>query len=222
MTALSKILIVEDDRLYGESIAEYLEECGFVVRLVSSVQSALAASFEENFDLYIFDIFLQKENGVELLRELKSAKHDMTALFLTSDPSSAKATECFEAGCADYIRKSCDISEIVARVKNALRASKSHEKRLLLESGHLYDFSAKTLSFDDTTYDLNQKEFLLLELLLSRRNAFVTLEEITDELWASADEPSFGSLRVYVSNLKKILGKDAIRNTRGVGYKIVV
>jgi DNA-binding response OmpR family regulator len=223
LIALSKILIVEDDRLYGESITEYLEECGFEVLLVSSVQGAIKASFQVNFDLYIFDIFLQNENGIELLRELKLAKKDMTTLFLTSDPSSARAIECFDAGCTDYIRKSCDMGEIVARIQNALRAKTNQiGEYLTLESGHRYDFSAKMLSLDDEMYDLNPKEFLLLELLLSKRGAFVTLEEITDKLWASAEDPSFGSLRVYISSLKKILGKDAIKNSRGVGYKLVV
>jgi len=223
LQALNKILLVEDDALYGETLVDYLEENGFAVRSVSSVQGALDASFRDNFDIYIFDIYLQNENGINLLRELKDAKPSITALFLTSDPSSTRATECFDAGCFDYIRKSCDFDEILARIKNAVRTV-SHQvsKCLELDTGHRYDFSAKTLTINETVYDLNLKDILLLELLLSKRGVFVTLDEITDKLWASAEEPSFGSLRVYISNLKKILGKESIQNVRGLGYKLVI
>ena len=218
---MNRILFVEDDQLFRESVAEFLEDEGFFVEEAASFEEALEASFKTVFDLYLLDINLGRKNGVELLKELRGFDEAKPILMLTSRNCPKTASECFETGCDDYIRKPCDPTELLARVKSKLRDSFGNKKsRLKLPGGVEFDLDKKNLKIDGKEIDLSPKELELLTLLLKNRNQTVSIELIEKELWPAAKEPSYASIRVYVNSLKKLLGKEIISNIKGVGYRL--
>jgi len=217
---LNRILFVEDDALFRESTTELLESEGFCVKEAGSFEAAVELGFKEIFDLYLLDINLGQKNGIELLKELRSFGDSKPALMLTSHKSPKIAAECFEIGCDDFIRKPCEPIELVARIKSKLRDSFGQKAQTVDIGNNLFfDLDKKRVFDTNGDVDLSQKELELLSLLVRNKNSTVTIENIERELWPAAKEPSYGSIRVYINSLKKLLGRDSIVNIKGIGYR---
>ncbi|EAJ1254666.1 response regulator transcription factor [Campylobacter lari] len=220
----AKILLLEDDLSLNEIINETLSDEGFKVSCVYDAQEALEKAYEENFDLWIFDVKVPKGNGFELLKELRESAKNTPAIFLTSLSMLDDVKQGFLSGCDDYIKKPFDIDELIIRVKNIIKRNFSHQKEdlILLSASKNISFDPlnKTLYQDKTIINLTNKEKELLVLLLKKRPHFVSIESIFDEIWNLDEEPVIMSLRVYIKNLRKILGKDLIINQRNIGYAI--
>lgn len=218
---MNRILFVEDDALFRESTVELLESEGFFVKEAESFEAAVEIGFKEIFDLYLLDINLGQKNGIELLKELRCFGDSKPALMLTSHKSPKIAAECFEIGCDDFIRKPCEPIELVARIKSKLRDSFGQKSQTVEIGNNLFFDLDKKRVFDvNGDVDLSQKELELLSLLVRNKNSTVTIESIERELWPAAKEPSYGSIRVYVNSLKKLLGRDSIVNIKGIGYRL--
>ncbi|EAH8201185.1 response regulator transcription factor [Campylobacter lari] len=220
----AKILLLEDDLSLNEIINEALSDEGFKVSCVYDAQEALEKAYEEIFDLWIFDVKVPKGNGFEVLKELRESGKNTPAIFLTSLSMLDDVKQGFLSGCDDYIKKPFDIDELIIRVKNIIKRNFSHQKEdlILLSTSKNISFDPlnKTLYQDKTIINLTNKEKELLVLLLKKRPHFVSIETIFDEIWSLDEEPVIMSLRVYVKNLRKILGKDLIINQRNIGYAI--
>ncbi|CAM4107106.1 response regulator transcription factor [Campylobacter armoricus] len=220
----ARILLLEDDLSLNEIIKDALEDEGFEVSCVYDAQETLEKAYEKNFDLWIFDVKVPKGNGFEVLKELRESAKSTPAIFLTSLSMLDDVKQGFLVGCDDYIKKPFDIDELIIRVKNIIKRNFNHQKEELISLN-----SSKNISFDPinkTLYqnkkiiDLTNKEKDLLALLLKNRPHFVSLEKIFDEIWTFDEEPTIMSLRVYIKNLRKILGKDIIANQRNIGYAV--
>lgn len=220
----TQILLLEDDINLGEIVSEFLEEEGFVVTLVDNAQDAQDKAYEKNFDLWILDVKVPQGDGFSVLKNLRQAGKYTPAIFMTSLNTTMDLEKGFESGCDDYIKKPFDIDELIIRVKNIIKRNFSHQKEdlILLNSSKNISFDPlnKTLYQDKTIINLTNKEKELLVLLLKKRPHFVSIETIFDEIWSLDEEPVIMSLRVYVKNLRKILGKDLIINQRNIGYAI--
>ncbi|AXH09866.1 DNA-binding response regulator [Malaciobacter halophilus] len=217
---MNKILILEDDELFAQTLEDFLEEEGFDVDLAYNGEEALELNYENNYDLYLLDINVPKINGLDLLKELRTSG-DMTAtIFLTSYKDKQTLEKGFNNGCDDYLKKPVDLDELLLRVKSVLkRCGKSIKEIKLCED---IIFNPITRRVYKNSQDLNVpiKIVSLLELFLENRNSIISKEMIISKLWSVSEEYSEGSIRVYINNLKKIIGKDKIINIKGIGYKI--
>lgn len=216
----AKILLLEDDLSLSEIVEEYLSDEGYDVTLVSDAQEALNFAYEKHFDLWIFDVKVPLGDGFSLLKELREAGKDTPAIFLTSLNTSMDFKEGFDSGCDDYIKKPFELVELSIRIENLLKRSFAHKNEVYEDLGGGFKFFLKSqlLYKDNTLHPLPSKEIKLLALLLQNKNNFVSVDRIYEEIWDYDEEPSELSLRVYVKNLRKILGKDVIVNQRGKGY----
>ena len=210
-----KILLVEDDELFGETIEEFLGDEGYVVDVVPSAKKALEYIYFGPYDLYIFDVKLPDRSGFELLSELRKNGDETPAIFLTSKTDGLK--EGFLRGADDYLTKPVDLEELLLRIKALLRRSVG-EDVVHIEDFH-FDLKRLELKKGDEFVNLGFKELRLLELFVKNRKKSLSKEQIFDYLWKPDESASDGALRVYVNNLKKVFGKDAITNIRGFGYR---
>ena len=99
-----KILLLEDDRLLAETLEELLLESGYDVSLVCSGDKAADVSYEQKFDLYIFDINVPEINGIDLLEALRSSDDKTPAIFISALVDLNSITRGFEVGADDYIK----------------------------------------------------------------------------------------------------------------------
>jgi len=212
----SKILLLEDDRLFNETLQDFLEEETFEVTPVLDPRTALEHTFENCYDLYLFDVNLPYENGFDLLARLRDSGDATPTIFLTSREDKASLQEGFLRGADDYLRKPVDLDELLLRIHAVMR--RQMRKDIFEIGRYRLDLISKTLySPEGKNIEISHKALDLLVLLLEANSEVVTIERIRDRLWAASKTPSDGSLRVYVTQIKKYF-PHAIKNVRGVGY----
>lgn len=216
---LSKILLLEDDTLFAETIVDLLEEESYEVSHFANGQDALDATYESKFDAYLLDINVPLIDGISLLDELRNVKDNTPTIFLTSHKDKNILKKCFLSGADDFLTKPFDSDELIWRLKALLKRVYTEQPSQIGKLKH--DRVHKSISYDDIDLELSNKEYLLLVLLMQHLNASVPKELIFDELWSSSEGGSDGAIRVYINRLKQLLPEMKIENIRGVGYKLV-
>ena len=217
---MTQILLVEDDETLSELISEYLSEQGYDVTVCADAKAALDTAYERNFDILILDVKLPKGDGFSLLRELRRLGDDTPAIFTTSLNALQDLEIGYKSGCDDYLKKPYELKELLLRIQILLKRKFSHvnDEFIELNGGYKFYPSSKTLRQNGQIVSLSNKESELLALFLENKNTLLSKEAIFEKIWNYGEEPSELSLRVYVKNLRRILGKDAIVNRRGDGY----
>jgi len=214
-----KILLLEDDLLFAETLQDMLDEEGYEVLLCHNGQEALDLTYHHKFDLYLLDINVPLINGLTLLKELRNADDTTPAIYLTSHQDKEIVRQGFENGADDYLKKPFDSDELLWRIEALVRriqGNKTHcVNTLCLDEKHL------TILREGVKLDLAKKEYMLLSLLIKNADQVVTKEMIIHELWSSAESVSDGAIRVYINRLKQLLGSEMIENIRGIGYRLV-
>jgi len=215
----NKILLLEDDLLFGETLSDLLVDAGYEVMHFFNGKDALNATFETKFDVYLLDINVPLIDGVSLLGELRDA-HDMTpTIFLTSHKDKQMLRRSFMNGGDDYITKPFDNDELLLRLQALLkRTSKQPPKAM---GAFVHDALHKTIHYENKSLELSKKEYELLVILLDNVNGTVPKELILQTLWSANEGGSEGAIRVYINRIKQLLPKVKIENVRGIGYKLV-
>jgi two-component system response regulator QseB len=216
---LARILVLEDDKLFNETLEDFLEEEGHSIHCALDPYSALDLTYEYVFDLYLFDVNLPYENGFELLQKLRKSGDETPCIFITSREDKASLKQGFETGGDDYIQKPVDLDELFLRMQAVLR--RQVRSQIVQIDTHQFDILTKTLYQNDKALELSIKGSELLLTLLEGQGRVVPLAQIKERLWSSAEEASDGALRVYIAQLKKYFPTQ-IQNVRGVGYQMSI
>lgn len=217
---LIRILLLEDDLLFGETLVDLLEEEGHEVSLYLNGQDALDATFEQKFDLYLLDINVPLIDGLSLLSDLRKADDNTPAIFLTSHKDKEMLERGFLSGGDDFLTKPFDNNELLLRLNAVMRRAKRSEPECVGALCH--DKEHKGILYNGERLELSNKEYNMLALLMKHSNEPVPKELIYDALWSSAESGgSDGAIRVYINRLKQLLPTIKIENIRGIGYKLV-
>ncbi|RXJ86707.1 response regulator transcription factor [Arcobacter sp. CECT 8985] len=216
---MNRILILEDDELFLETLEDFLNDEGFEVKCARDGEEVLDYCFKEKYDLYLLDINVPKISGIELLKRLRHADDNTPTIYLTSHKDKHMLTNGFLSGCDDYLKKPVDLDELLLRINSLLKRSGKLKKEIELPNDMIFDVENRRLLKGNEDLNLTSKVIDLLELFLAKRETIVTKDMIINSLWSYNEEYSEGSIRVYINNLKKIFGKDSIKNLKGIGYK---
>jgi len=215
---MNKILILEDDKLFNETLEDFLEEEGFETKVALDPYTALELAFKERFELYLFDINLPYESGFSLLQKLRDSGDLTPTIFLTSRDDKASLIEGFNRGGDDYMKKPIDLDELLLRIKALLK--RQIRQDIIEFNGYKIDCNAKKLFFEDKLLPVTTKAIELLLLLITAKGEVVSIDEIQNRLWHVNEDISLGSIRVYITTLKKYFPLN-IENIRGIGYRFI-
>lgn len=216
---LNKILLLEDDLLFSETLTDLLEENGYEVVHAPNGQKALDVTFGFKFDIYLLDINVPLIGGMTLLKELRDAGDNTPAIFLTSHKDKEILKQGFLSGGDDFITKPFDTDELLLRLHSLLRRT---QKDAVTCIGLLcHDATHKRMSYNSKELEFSKKEYQLLSLLMLHVDNLVPKELIIDELWTMGESGSEGAVRVYINRIKQLLPQMKIENIRGLGYKLV-
>ncbi len=210
-----QLLLLEDDRVLNATLKDFLEDDGYSVDSAFDPYSAIELSYKKRYDCYLFDVKLPYESGFEILTKLRASGDKTPAMFITSKNDTASLKQGFEVGADDYLKKPIDLDELSCRVHALLKRQSRDDK--VLVCGFTFDIHSKKLFFQDTEQELSTKAGQLLQVLIETNGRVVSSDEIKNSIWSSASEASDGSIRVYVTQLKKYFG-DHLENIRGIGY----
>ncbi len=207
-----KILLLEDDKILSESLKEYLELENFEVTLATNGEEVYDLTFEQKFDLYIFDINVPKENGFEVLKALKEADDNTPTIYITALTDINSIAKGFEIGADDYIKKPFDPQELVIRIKSKYMQKDSN----IIELGDItYNLQTQELRKSGHIVGLGEVQLSILHELMANINKVVPQYVLLDKL----ANPSNNALRVNLAKIKNRLEID-IKNVRSQGYMI--
>lgn len=208
---MKKILLLEDDKLLAQTIKELLEYEGYIVVLAEDGGIASEISYNEKFDLYVFDINVPELNGLELLEALRDAQDNTPAIFISALVDLDSISKAFGAGAYDYIKKPFFPEELLIRINAKL----SSVKQNIVYNNLEYDSSKKVLKIDGHIVNLGEVQERLFELFIENIGAVLDKSILLDCL----EKPSNTALRTAITKLKHTTGLN-IKNLRGVGYTL--
>lgn len=212
-----KILLLEDDIVLSNILADYLSESYEVVHTYTQ-NEALKLSEKFAFDLYIFDINVPDGDGISLLKELRSFNDSTPAIFITAFHDTKHLKDAFESGGNDFIRKPFELEELTQRIENIKRYF-GFEELIQIEKDIRFDAKSHLLKKGATSYAIAQKESDLLLYMYKNRHRVVSVEEILQNIWEYDKMPSSDAVRTLIKDIRLHIGKEHIVNVRGVGYK---
>ncbi len=217
------IIIVEDDDSIRAMLEYYLKSVGYDARGFGSGEEFFGAADLPDPALCILDIMLPGMDGLEILRRLRSgsATADVPVLMLTARSAELDKVAGLEGGADDYMVKPFGIMELGARVKALLRRAAPREEQALRCGELELDSTAHVVRENGRPVELTFKEFELLRLLLTRRGAVLTRDEILQAVWGYDYTGETRTVDMHIKTLRQKLTGEYIQTVRGVGYKIV-
>ncbi|MCI5805840.1 MAG: response regulator transcription factor [Clostridium sp.] len=218
------LLVADDDDLLRNLVKEVLEDEGYQVYAAADGQETVDIFWEHpEIALVILDIMMPKMDGIEVLQEIRE-RTDIPVLMLTALGDSSSELSCLRNGASDFVSKPFHYDILVERVKNLLRLTKAQNLEKM-ELGMLeIDPVAHKVFVQKEEIILNNKEFQLLEFLVSNQNIVLSREKILDRIWGYDYEGDIRTIDTHVKMLRANL-KEAgsyIKTIRGVGYSFEV
>ena len=219
-----KILIAEDDRELRQLFEHVLVKNGYSVRGVSDGQEALDAMDEEYFNLIISDIMMPVMDGYTLVRSLREAGDTTPVLMITAKDAFDDMRMGFLSGTDDYMVKPVNVNEMVLRVSALLRRAQMISERRQVIGGTTMECDSLTVTNENGSMVLPQKEFMLLYKMASFPGKIFTRQQLMDAIWGYDSESDTHTVDVHIGRLREKFrdSKDfKIVTLRGVGYKVV-
>jgi DNA-binding response OmpR family regulator len=212
-----RVLVVEDETDLARVVKRALAEEGFSVDTVHDGESGLYSATAVDYDLVILDLMLPRMDGWTVLKRLR-AKKKTPVLLLTARDGTADKVTGLDAGADDYLTKPFQLDELLARARALIRRSADKPSPVIRLGDVEINTAARAVRRGGKAVDLTAKEYALVELLALHRGELVTRTMIYDHIYDEEDDSLSNVVDVYVSNLRKKLGKDLIETRRGQGY----
>ncbi len=218
------ILVADDDKNTRLYLRALLEDAGYTVFCAVNGEDALKVMDKEHIDLVILDIMMPKMDGYEFTKILRESDNNLPILMVSAKHLPADKRKGFTVGTDDYITKPIDEEEMLLRIKALLRRAKIASERKIKLGAVTLDYDALSVTRNDETQELPQKEFLLLYLLLSYPGKIFTRIQLMDEIWGAECETGWETVTVHIGRLRKRFEgweEFEIVSVRGLGYKAV-
>jgi DNA-binding response OmpR family regulator len=216
------LLLLEDNLQLSDTVKQFLELKGYEVFCAYDGLQAQEIVYEKHIDLMLLDVKVPHIDGFSFLKQIRDEGKEVPAIFITSLNSVEDVEKGFEIGCDDYIRKPFALKELLVRIEALLKRSYgTHEEKILIDEGVLFDTKELTLTENGERVSLKTKELKLMALFLQHPNELLSYEKIFEALWEYDEEPSGGSLRTYIKTLRSVIGKEKIETVKNIGYRFV-
>jgi DNA-binding response OmpR family regulator len=206
---MKKILLLEDDTLLSETLQLFLEREGYGVDVALNRTEAELLTFENYYDLYLFDINLPEGSGLDFLEYLRQAEDKTDTIFITALTDMTSIAKGFDLGAIDYIKKPFHPQELLIRLRAKFKNSVLRVKDIE------FDAEAEVLRKDGVVIDIGNVQYRVFTKLLLNQGSVVNKVDLYDELEHASDN----ALRVALTKIKQRLGIE-IKNIRGKGYLI--
>ncbi|BDH44456.1 DNA-binding response regulator [Salmonella enterica subsp. enterica serovar Choleraesuis] len=215
-----KILIVEDDILLQQGLAQALSNAGYAQDCASTAGEADAFISSGEYGLVILDLGLPDKDGATLLSQWRRRGITSPVLILTARDAVEDRVSGLDAGADDYLVKPFALVELQARVRALIRRYQGHSDNLLQHEDLTLNLGSQQVMLDGKPVEVTPKEFALLSRLIMRVGQTVHRETLQQDIYSWQDDPGSNTLEVHIHNLRRKLGKERIKTVRGVGYRL--
>lgn len=228
----ARILVVEDERNVGLTLVERLRKEGFEVAWANSCEEARLEISQRRFNLALLDVGLPDGSGFDVAARLRQAQPATAIIFLTAFGAPEDRIRGLELGAEDYVVKPFHLKELLLRVRNGLKRAQylssglgESDQAVEVGKARIY-FSRFEADVEGRIHPLTHKESALLRLLVDRRGAVVSRDEILNHVWSEDEFPTSRTVDNFIMRLRRLVEADPenpriIRSIRGVGYQLL-
>ena len=216
-----KILLLEDDLDYRESVCEYLQTLGYDVDTASDGAQACDKIASGFYHLFILDIKVPNLNGYEVLKYVKSLNIEAPVMLMTSLTDVGDMAIGYELGCNEYLKKPFELAELKFRVNELMRKyyGVGDNAVVKLEGGFSFNAMKRELTNKGAHVELSAKEVYLVECLIAHAGSYVSVEDLKEQVWGEK-EIDDADIRMHVLKIRQKTTPEFIASKRRVGYKI--
>ena len=227
-----RILLIDDDTVLSEMLAEYLAPEGFNVQMAHDGEQGSQQAAKERYDAIVLDVMLPRMNGFDVLKRIRNTSK-VPVLMLTAKGDDIDRIIGLEMGADDYLPKPFNPRELVARLRAILRRSESHQidkkhaaEVIVVDDIDLYP-NARTVTRSGIKLDLTSTEYSILEVLVREAGNVVTKDMLSEQALGRKLSLHDRSLDMHISNLRRKLNlpedkTELIETVRGIGYQFIV
>jgi len=203
-----KVLIVEDDDIFGQSIKDYLELKSLDVAVATDGETAIEMYQSFHPKIILLDIIIPEKNGYEVAKEIRKTDQVTPILFMTgTEKTIENKSEAYNIGAVDFIEKPFHLEELYYKIKTWLNARllpKDFKNQYLIND-ELLTLQDQTLTYKDITIKLIKRKLTILSILLENMNQVVPKETLLLAVWKNQSESNNKMLTNYISNLREEL-----------------
>lgn len=219
-----RILLAEDEMALSKALVTILERNNYSVDPVYDGQAALAYAECGNYDGMVLDIMMPKMDGITVLTKLRNQGNRVPILLLTARSEIDDKVQGLDAGANDYLTKPFHVQELLARIRAMTRLQHAQTNTRLQVGSVTLDRATFELSTPTGSFRLANKEFQMLELLMSNPRSLISTERFMEKIWGYDSQAEVNVVWVYISYLRKKLSalqaNVQIKATRNAGYSL--
>ena len=220
-----RILLIDDDEILMEALANKLIENHYAVDIATTGEMGWEFLCLFNYDLVLLDWMLPDVEGIEICKQIRAKGYEMPIMLLTARDRNIDKVKGLDAGADDYVVKPFNFDELTARIRALLRREIHVSSPILKWQDLSLDPKTHQVKCHQELLPLTPKEYGLLELFLRHPQQVFSPGAIIDSLWAGEDPPGEEAVRTHIKGLRHKLkasgmAKDTIETVYGVGYRL--
>lgn len=221
-----RLLLAEDEKSLSRALVKILEHGNYSVDAVYDGEEALDYLEADNYDGVILDIMMPKKDGLTVLKTIRAKGNLVPVLLLTAKSEVEDKVAGLDMGANDYLTKPFAPQELLARIRAMTRTQVAQADSSLRVGNVTLDTSSYELSSPFGSFRLANKEFQMMEMLMSNPRQLIPTERFMEKIWGYDSEAEINVVWVYISYLRKKLNalkaNVAIKATRNAGYSLEV
>ncbi|EGQ9991772.1 response regulator [Vibrio vulnificus] len=215
-----RLLLIEDDTLLGQSMVTSLSRHGYTVDWLEKGSGVTSALKTEDFTAVILDLTLPDTDGLDVLRNIRSAGFNLPVVILTARDDIKDRVQGLDRGADDYLGKPFALEELLARLRVVIRRQ-SGSATEVIDVGELsLSLSDQSIRYQEAVLKLTRNEFKILAALMTNAGRVMSKDQLQQSLHGWDDSASDNAIEVHIHNLRKKAPNVPIKNIRGVGYII--
>ena len=213
-----RLLLVEDDEMFGESLQRGIKSEGYIVDWVKNADEAYFAIDTYTYDLMLLDLCLPDYSGLELIKIIRDQNNKIPVIIITAKDTIEDRIIGLDAGADDYLIKPFSLYELFARFRAIFRRLNGRADFLIEYNGLTLNPKTFEAVFNDEIYQLSNKEFAILIALIEHPGVPLSKSQLEEKLYGWNDLTQSNTVEVFIYGLRKKLGSKWIKNIRGLGY----
>lgn len=218
-----RILLAEDERTLTRALVKIFEKNNYSADAVHNGEDALYYIESGNYDVAVLDIMMPKMDGITVVKTLREKGNSIPVLMLTAKAETDDKVLGLDSGANYYLTKPFDTKELLAAIR-AITRSRAEESSKLIFGNITFDRATFELSSGTASFRLANKEFQMMEMLMSNPHRLISVERFMDKIWGFDANAETNVVWVYISYLRKKLtalsANVEIKASRNAGYSL--
>jgi two-component system, OmpR family, response regulator len=215
-----RVLLIEDDRMFGRALVRGLSNQGMAVDWVHNGADGRAALANAEHALALLDMGLPQMSGVEVLKAVRAMKIPVPILVITARDGLDDRVSGLDLGADDYLVKPFELRELLARMRAVLRRHNGQAQSQIASGEIVLDIAAHAARYRDVEHVLSAREFALMQALVLHPGVILSRAQLEQHIYGWGEEVESNAIEFIIHCVRKRFDKEIIRNVRGAGWMV--